>query len=459
MMLKYSYTVPQLLLIAFLNQCISHALGNEWEVLSDYLIPSSGGRVTEISQNGFSECPCIDQKHPTINPLNESDLDKAFFGDVPTIDLSTYGFGCKAHDISIPTCLNGCLGSYNVLPPTIDCDVSWCYRKFCWVDPSNCRLLNRPSYFLPDSSRFYSYATCGDMDMFSQNKRLASLRGKVLRAGFNSNTGGWIGAYGEEYKADPDRNETDIAKGEHFLGPISRWSGPIVNFVTRAARAGNFYINITVPPSFLLSHAERQMGTSSPFDFCVYATSLGYLDICIAQYTVTNKRASITDWMILSNQDVHLITKMEPDLNGWELFCNQATTIFQPFTMNTWLFIIFVVIPVLGGLMVVHEYGHAGSTFPKQESIVEINKQDGAEYEIKERNVPICHHLTRSFYVAYLAVLQQDYSQSVVTYGAMVNLLGISFFILTIIAVYTVSNLTIEFQYELQCLTRHSFSG
>eukprot|EP00543_Licmophora_paradoxa_P011773 CAMPEP_0202475226 /NCGR_PEP_ID=MMETSP1360-20130828/92789_1 /ASSEMBLY_ACC=CAM_ASM_000848 /TAXON_ID=515479 /ORGANISM="Licmophora paradoxa, Strain CCMP2313" /LENGTH=403 /DNA_ID=CAMNT_0049102373 /DNA_START=536 /DNA_END=1747 /DNA_ORIENTATION=- len=71
------------------------------------------------------------------------------------------------------------------------------------------------------------------------------------------------------------------------------------------------------------------------------------------------------------------------------------------------------------------------------ESIVEIDDTKGGQQEIKERKVPIYKHIVRSVYIGYLSVLQQNYSQSVVTYGAMLNLLGISFFILTIIAVYT----------------------
>lgn len=87
--------------------------------------------------------------------------------------------------------------------------------------------------------------------------------------------------------------------------------------------------------------------------------------------------------------------------------------------------------------MVVHEYGHAGSAFPKEESVVVIDDTRGGRQEIKERKVPMHNHIVRSMYIGYLSVLQQNYAQSVVTYGAMLNLLGISFFILTIIAVYT----------------------
>lgn len=124
------------------------------------------------------------------------------------------------------------------------------------------------------------------------------------------------------------------------------------------------------------------------------------------------------------------------------MFCFDVLLILRKtnclfFPIENRIFVIFLVIPLLGGLMVVHEYGHAGSAFPKMESVVEIDDTKGGQQEIKERKVPLYKHIVRSMYIGYLSVLQQNYSQSVVTYGAMLNLLGISFFILTIIAVYT----------------------
>jgi hypothetical protein len=387
-------------------------------------------------QRGLSDCPCLAPEDVSIDLISDEDRNHEFYGKV-TMDFKKYGFGCATHDLSLPICTDGCPVGNTISPPPIDCDKSWCKRNWCWVDPGNCKMLNRRSNNFHSIDRFSSYATCWDMDSFTQDNRLGSLKGRYLRAGFNHNSGGWLGAYGEEYLNNPVTNGTDVLKGTHFVGPFSRWSGPAVSFVTEAARAGNFFINITEPPTFLKPHVEAYFGSSN-FDFCVYATALGYLDFCVAQYTVTDKRASVTDWLLLGSQDVYLIVKMEEDLQGWNRFVQQTQTIFQPFTFYTWLFIILIVIPILGGLMVIHEWGHAGSGFPTMESVVEVDK-DGNKSEPFERKVPLYRHLMRSIYIAYLSVLQQDYSQSIVTYGAMMNLLGISFFILTIIAVYTVS--------------------
>lgn len=372
-------------------------------------------------EEGIDICSCLAPGDDRVDKVKLGNISMAFLGT--SVDLEYYGFGCTNHDKTAKICVDGCAKGSTITPPPIDCDRTWCDRHWCWVDPNNCTLLNKRSTIFPDSNRFYSYATCWDMDSFTQNQRLGSLEKKILRAGFNSNSGGWLGAYSS-------------AKTQ-FAGPVSVWSGPAVSFVTEAARAGNFLINITEPPEFLREHSKEYFGKSD-FDFCVYATALGYLDFCVAQYTVTDQRASTTDWLLLGSQDIHLIVKIEDDAGtGFEKFLTSTKTIFKPFTKNTWIFVIFLVIPLLGGLMVVHEYGHAGSAFPKMESIVEIDDTKGGQQEIKERKVPLYRHIVRSMYIGYLSVLQQNYSQSVVTYGAMLNLLGISFFILTIIAVCT----------------------
>jgi hypothetical protein len=380
---------------------------NAFELMTDY-------------QKGIDSCPCLMADSPIIGAVNLGNESIQFLG--ANFSLDTYGFGCDLHDKTAKICADGCAQSSTITPPPIDCDRTWCDRNWCWVDPNNCSLLNKRSRLFPDSNRFYSYATCWDMDSFTQNERLGSLAKRVLRAGFNSNSGGWLGAYSS-------------AK-EQFKGPVNVWSGPAVSFVTEAARAGNFLINITEPPEFLRAHATEYFGTQSSFDYCVYTTALGYLDFCVAQYTVTDIRASTTDWLLLGSQDIHLIVDMSSsDGSGLDKFLSSTKTIFKPFTRSTWIFVIFLVIPLLGGLMVVHEYGHAGSAFPKMESIVEIDDTKGGQQEIKERKVPLYRHIVRSMYIGYLSVLQQNYNQSVVTYGAMLNLLGISFFILTIIAV------------------------
>lgn len=77
------------------------------------------------------------------------------------------------------------------------------------------------------------------MDSYTRTNRLSSLKGKIIRAGYNANTGGWKGAYSID--------------GSHFSGPPSRWSGPVVDYIHQSSRFGEFQIQIQEPPDFLVN--------------------------------------------------------------------------------------------------------------------------------------------------------------------------------------------------------------
>ncbi|CAB9497408.1 glutamate receptor [Seminavis robusta] len=384
----------------------------------------------EIPPVGFREgsplCPCLPALPLTVddrdlaNPNLENHLGKLF-------DSPTYGVGCGAHDVKTPLCLeesNYCDRAKHMVPSPFGCDMSWCSRSWCFVDPLNCTLASRRSSAFAHSNRHYSYATCGHMDIFTHVQRFKALEGQIFKVGFNSNSGGWLGAYNKDK--------------QHYQGPIDNWSGPVVDFVIQAARIGRFQMEITPPPPTLWVHSVEYFESESNFDFCVYAASLGYLDMCVAQYTITERRAASTDWLTLGSVGIYLIVNRDAD-NGRDLnyFFRSIATIFSPFTPHTWLFICAFVIPILGILMVVHERGRgASSSYPTEEVVLMTNDKTG-ESMIKKIPIPIYMSIIKSIYVAFLAVMQQTYDPAVSTLGAMLNLLGIAFFILTIVAVYT----------------------
>jgi hypothetical protein len=371
----------------------------------------------QVSDFGYPSCPCL--PNLTDFAIDPSEDLEGLYADLGTsLDTSAYGVGCGAHDLPTLQCTDSTCN--DTLP---NCDKSWCERSWCWVDPTNCKLLNRRSDYFLKSGRFYSYATCGDMDAFTRENRVSSLTGITLEVAFNHNSGGWLGAYSSEKV--------------HFEGPIEMWSGPVVNFVKQAANRSGFNLRLTAPPEFLRNSSNEFFGSNSSFDFCVYATSLGYLDMCVAQYTVTDQRASSTDFLLLESSGVYLVvqTASAESKNGWTDFMASVEVIFQPFTPGTWLFMLVFVIPVFGILMVFHEYGQSGSTFPSEEKIIVVN-EDGTQ-DLKVVPVPIYRSIVKSVYTVTLSVFQSTYEQSVTTIGALLNLLGVSFFILTIIAAYT----------------------
>ena len=301
---------------------------------------------------GDKSCPCLTAAAGELAPLDVRDRTNPKllrdYGAQALEPSSSYGVGCYAHDIETPLCQdNLCSSIKHIVPSPLGCDNSWCQRSWCYVDPKNCSLSRRSSDVFVYSDRQYSYATCGDMDAFTNIQRFQWLEGQTFKVGLNSNSGGWMGAYSS-------------AK-EHFEGPFDRWSGLSMDFVVQAAFQGKFQLELSRPPASLWNGSVDYFHGDSQFDYCVYATALGYLDMCIAQYTITNQRASSTDWLLLGSAGIYLAVNTDDTKSGtFSYYLNSVGTIFSPFTMGTWMFVILFIIPLFGILMVIHERGQGG---------------------------------------------------------------------------------------------------
>ena len=370
--------------------------------------------------NGNDGCPCL----PADHFRNEDHSDEAladFESTVgPFINPAQYGIGCLPHDANALQCsdANDCT---TIVPLPPDCDKSFCKRSWCFVDPAKCSRLHNPSTLF--KGRHYSYATCGELDSFTYTERLRSLKGQTFQVGYNSNSGGWKGAFNPA---------GSFAVNE-------QWTGPSVDFIHAAALEGGFTINMTQPPEWLREKSQEFFGNSN-FDFCVYATSLGYLDFCVASFFITEKRASVTTMFETTSDPVYLITFTEGGgQTSWESFVTATLTIFQPFTAAAWIMIFVFCLPLLGLLMLYHEYGAPGSAYPRNELVL-VEKNDsrrGTSTEVIARQIPMLKHVFNSLYMGTLSFFGGSYDQSVVTAGGKINLLAIASFIMLILAVYT----------------------
>jgi hypothetical protein len=275
---------------------------------------------------GDPDCPCLIELSTLLNPIDE-------VGKDPNFD--TYGLGCDYHDIDSAICDGAC--EDNSDSPLVDCAQSWCRFAWCYVDPKNCNLQKAKSAWFPESARYYSYATCNYPDVFKHD--YSNLTGKTLRIGLNTNSGGWMGAYHKE--------------GKHFDGPLDQWKGPLVELMKAAATLRQFDIELFTPPAFLVNKSTEFFQSASKLDLCIYATSLGLLDMCVGEYTISDSRGSVTDFLVLDEVELYLVTTgINEVLTPYERFHTNTATIFQSFTASTWFFTTCFMIPVMGLLMV-----------------------------------------------------------------------------------------------------------
>mmetsp|Transcript_35900 Transcript_35900/g.77969 ORF Transcript_35900/g.77969 Transcript_35900/m.77969 type:complete len:738 (-) Transcript_35900:113-2326(-) len=369
---------------------------------------------------GNDECPCLPADHFRNHDHSEETITEFESVVGLSIDPTQYGIGCLPHDTNAVQCsdANDCT---TIVPLPADCDKSFCKRSWCFVDPENCSRLSNPSTLF--KGRYYSYATCGELDSFTYTERLRSLKGRTFQVGYNSNSGGWKGAHNPS--------------GSFAVN--KQWTGPAVDFIHEAALEAGFTVNMTQPPEWLREKSKEFFGNSN-FDFCVYATSLGYLDFCVASFFITEKRASVTTMFETTSDPVYLITFTEGGgQTSWESFATATVTIFQPFTAAAWMMIFIFCIPLLGLLMLYHEYDAPGSAYPSSEPVlVESENEEGETHaEVVTRPIPTIKHVFNSLYMGWLSFFAGSYDQSVVTTGGKINLLAIASFIMLLLAVYT----------------------
>eukprot|EP00581_Thalassiosira_minuscula_P013316 CAMPEP_0183713660 /NCGR_PEP_ID=MMETSP0737-20130205/8441_1 /TAXON_ID=385413 /ORGANISM="Thalassiosira miniscula, Strain CCMP1093" /LENGTH=692 /DNA_ID=CAMNT_0025942479 /DNA_START=189 /DNA_END=2264 /DNA_ORIENTATION=+ len=373
------------------------------------------------SLTGNKGCPCLGADY--FDELSENQLDIFEKNVGAAIDPREYGIGCHAHDIDALECSDA-KNCTTIVPLPPACDKSYCKRSWCFVDPQNCSKTHSPSKSQPFKGRHYSYATCGELDLFTYTERLQSLKDKTFQVGYSSNSGGWKGAYNPS--------------GSFAVN--NQWTGPAVEFINEVALMGKFNINMTQPPEWLRNNSKEFFGDSK-FDFCVYAVSLGYLDFCVGAFSISEKRSSITTMFEIANDPVYLITFSSEgeQKTDWESFKAASITVFQPFTPLAWIMIFAFCLPILGMLMFFHEYGAPGSAYPRNEAMLLRRENGGAQpsNEAIRRKIPMFKHLSNSLYMGTLSFFQGSYDQSVVTVGGKINLLAIASFIMLILAVYT----------------------
>jgi hypothetical protein len=394
------------------SQEISNTMTFTLQFLTAFSLFRTACAANYDKTHGNSLCPCLTSE--TIGRIKQKDLTEHIVSKFPSsYNISEYGIGCFPHDMKTINC-EQCSNKRS------DCEIAkYCTLHFCYINPNSCELTNSRSVFFPNSQRYYSYATCNDIDSFTSDEKIKSLNGQTFRVGLNSNSGGWQGSYSSE--------------GKQYIGSVNSWSGPTFEFAVEGALRGGYKMNFVEPPHFLNNRSKEFFNSSSSFDLCIFATSLGYLDFCLAQYSISYKRAISTDWLVLGSQDLYLIIQLQGISSDFEYFLMHLQTIFKPFTPGVWFLIIALVIPSFAWFMLYHEYGYPGSAFPAYQDI--FSSKDTSGVKIGELHFSL--HLLKSMYMTVLAVFQQGYGHSVMTVGAKLNLLGLSFFVLTILAVYT----------------------
>eukprot|EP00951_Prasinocladus_malaysianus_P011399 scaffold84080_cov39-Prasinocladus_malaysianus.AAC.1 len=104
-----------------------------------------------------------------------------------------------------------------------------------------------------------------------------------------------------------------------------------------AAEAG-YIINYTDVPPWV----TNQSGFSSSFTNCVYAVGLGYLDMCVGDFTITPERISMARFVTTKIMVYYLAVPFDDGLSATE----SVLRVFKPFTLQVWAVVVAVLVVV-----------------------------------------------------------------------------------------------------------------
>jgi len=231
--------------------------------------------------------------------------------------LDGYGFGCTAHDVNGSTDYPEC--NKTSAP-------AWCSDSWCYVQASSCTVTHEMSTSIPGLA--WSYTTCGFRDRFSRSNITESLRGQTLRVQFLGNTGGWKGNYCPGFAGQP-------CQGQRGYGPVGRF------FDLVAGNAGITVQQVTEVPEPVRDQLER-MGQRSNFDLCIWATGMGYLDVCVASLVMLPRRTDASPFVNLWSEPTILVGPLV-DTAADVSFGEMLGAAFRPFSPNLWLTLLAVV--------------------------------------------------------------------------------------------------------------------
>lgn len=211
--------------------------------------------------------------------------------------------------------------------------------QWCFVDPNNCDLAyQQDSQYAPLQ---WSYAACGYPDVWQRSP--TRIRDSELKIVFHENHRGYQGTICRDGAQDSDGCD-----------------GTVVEFAKDILLSLQHEYNITSQITSIPEWVKEQTESYKPFNTsnenmghaaCVYATSMGVVDICFGAFTKHLKRTEISSFLEMGVTSEYLI--VEDDPNNYDI--RELGNVFKPFSTSLWL-ITFAVLIVLSFLFVAQEH-------------------------------------------------------------------------------------------------------
>ncbi|CAE7862614.1 GLR3.4 [Symbiodinium sp. KB8] len=271
------------------------------------------------SMLGEPECPCISDTSELIEQLR-SEL-------VALGRPSTYGLmGCDVYDANISASDCGSNEEPHCLNPWCFVDMTLCpiHTGKCEaaggilgseVSP-HCRTRPHSSRPLVNMSAYYSYETCGSVNMYNKSRHSLDVGGHVIRVVVDP-VAPWI------------LKRTDIARNQEY-------GGPSYDFFVRTLDLFEPKPVLRIVPGWATQQSKQKF--ESDYTACVHDVALGNFDLCIADLWLTPERHLLATFVPPLRQDYFflVVPRKVERVTMW----TRLRSPFLPFTPEAWLGIV-----------------------------------------------------------------------------------------------------------------------
>ncbi|CAE7036079.1 GLR3.2 [Symbiodinium natans] len=363
------------------------------------------GLLATVQASGEPECPCIS---------NRSDLDQLRLDLVAAGHTENYGLeGCAAYDVNDSA--SGC-GS-NESPHCVN---PWCFvdMNLCPLNVEKCHMAGgmpgsevspycRTRPHLPrtlgNTSVFYSYETCGSVNMYDSTRHSINVGGHVVRVVVNP-VAPWV----------LRRTGSGLLQTKEHGG----YGGPSFDFFIRTLVLFEPEPILKILPGWATPQSKQKF--QSDYTACVHDVALGTFDLCIADLWLTPERHLLASFVPPLRQDYFfLVVPRKTERVTWWA---RLSSPFQPFAPSAW-FGILAFLCLMSLLL----------------WLVQICENDQNEGCVAKCSWSVEELVRTHFYVFHDFLLGQ--SSIPVQNGATRKFLSaaVSFFILVVLASYTAS--------------------
>eukprot|EP00403_Amphidinium_massartii_P030779 CAMPEP_0178396624 /NCGR_PEP_ID=MMETSP0689_2-20121128/13823_1 /TAXON_ID=160604 /ORGANISM="Amphidinium massartii, Strain CS-259" /LENGTH=698 /DNA_ID=CAMNT_0020017301 /DNA_START=32 /DNA_END=2126 /DNA_ORIENTATION=+ len=251
---------------------------------------------------GEAACPCVDA---FSDPVTRRDIERssnASGSNASAVCLESlngncypqdYGSRCHEWDLEHSPC--------NVEDPAL-----WCLKPWCYVDSSNCqRPLTKSQLWNTSSSVYYSYATCGSLDEYTEISHTSALAMRTLGS------------------------PTPALRPVYTIVNIdNHWQGAFVDFTQE------IWDTLRVTPQVVQVSDASLSRFSSKFSACVHEVALNRTDLCIGNFWDTPQRLLMASFTGHIYQDAFYLISFRDDE---QTLADILAAPFRPLHWFVWL--------------------------------------------------------------------------------------------------------------------------